>query len=269
MRAVALCLTVAGACVIQRETTIHEPDNRGFENHEVTVIGLDPAHGAGSAVWFDGHCVWLEDGECLLVDPRGTWCELETVPMDVVLAFNAVSNLICYREREPVFYIGPGLGDLLIPHTGVGGTVYFLDSSDGVPLEGDLYVRGDEIMVWGRSQELTVIDGDVSVSGDGVQLRNLTITGDLVLNSSAVSMAYVAVRGSLYVYGQRSVIAKNLVFGSLEVHEEDNVFVDNGVQAGLVFAGDGNTCDGNFRFTDKDGNTSVSPDELLGTYECP
>jgi hypothetical protein len=272
MYRVAVCLSVSTAlcaCVIQRETTIHEPENRGFENHEVAVIGLDPAHGDPTDVWFDGHCVWLADGECLLVDTRGTWCELESVPMDVVLAFTEITALLCYREREPIFYIGQGLGDLLVPHTGVGATVYFVDSTDGEPLIGDIFVRGDEIMMWGNGQNATIIAGSVVVSGDAVQLRGLTIEGDLTVTSSATDLAFVTVRGNLTTQGTGGVFARTTVYGNLEVTGPDNVFIENGVQGTMAFAESDNICDGNFRFTDRDTNGAVSADEILGTYVCP
>ncbi|MEG6615170.1 S-layer homology domain-containing protein [Peptococcaceae bacterium 1198_IL3148] len=86
----------------------------------------------------------------------------------------------------------------------------------------------DEPGTYGPEKEQQVINDDVTISEDGVTLRNTTIKGDLTLakgiGDGDVTLKNVVVEGKTYIYGggENSITLDNCELAETTVDKEDN-----------------------------------------------
>jgi hypothetical protein len=214
--------------------------------------------------------ICVGDGLCEVpdVDASG-FCEREGGPVDLIYVDGVVVETICYppaddpdRPTENIATTTPG--DVEVVQNANKTTVTFDPATDGMPIEGNISVDGNNVAIYGNGPDNTVLDGDVALDGNNARLRGLTITGDLIIRKNNVAVVLCRVLGNVRLETSStngSVFAQNEIWGDFTSDSNGNILVANSVLGAWEHTGNGNTCDGNHVFADADGDESIDDDE--------
>jgi hypothetical protein len=296
---VASCLAWHPACSDSHDDAA-EPENRfpgygDFGNAPVTGIGTgststssrddgintDPDSLTGDPVVVGtpsgGGEVCFSDTLCATPDTSNEWCEREGGPVDLIYVDGVVVKTICYPPSEdpnrPVEFVdGNTPGDIDIVQNANRTTVIFSDDTNGVPIEGDIQVDGNNVAIFGNGADNTIIDGDVTLDGNNARMRGVTITGDLILSKNNVAIVLSRILGNVRLSGtgtNNSVFAENDIFGDFTSSSNGHLIVGNDVSGEFSHTGQNLTCDRNRSFTDEDEDQLVDePGEIGGPLSC-
>ncbi len=72
-----------------------------------------------------------------------------------------------------------------------------------------------------------VIDGSVTVEGDKVRVRGVTVTGDLTTTGDKFGMSFSRVLGVTSVADGGGTLVRNAFCGSVDVKGSGGIFLDN------------------------------------------
>lgn len=261
----------------------------------VTVIGADGAAGAsgdaGGAA--DGAApvlvgtpeaqggdgpgqVCLSDTLCEVPDTESNaWCEREGGPVDLIYVDGELVETICYPPatdpERPVETI-EGAGDVDVAQTANKTTVVFDEATNGVPIEGNVNVDGNNVAIYGNGPDNTILDGNVILDGNNTRLRGVTITGNLVLRKNTVAIVLCRILGNVQLETKStngSIFAENEIWGNFTSDSNGNLFVGNAVSGDWKHQGNGNTCDRNVAFEDEDHDDALDDAERGASLNCP
>lgn len=272
-----------------------------FEDMNTTVIGGGTEAGSSSATATDAGSnappptdpilvgapvgdpgapdeICISDSLC--EDPgtdTSDWCERDGGPVDLIFVDGVLVETICYPPSEdpdrPTEHIETTEGgDIDIVQMANKTTVTFDEATDGVPLEGDIVVDGNNVAIFGNGPDNTIIDGDVTLDGNNTRLRGVTITGDLILNKNNVAIVLSRIMGNLRLESMstnNSVVAETDIFGSFTSDSNGNLFVGNDVRDQWEHTGNGNTCDRNYAFVDDNDDEIIDDEERGAELTCP
>ena len=221
--------------------------------------------------------VCVDEGRCEVPDAEASsFCEREGGPVDLIYVDGKVVETICYppaddpkRPTEVVASTKPG--DVEVVQNANKTTVTFDPATDGMPIEGNISVDGNNVAIYGNGPDNTVLDGDVTLDGNNARMRGLTITGDLILKKNNVAVVLCRILGNVRLEAQStngSVFAQNEIWGDFTSGSNGNVIVANSVLGKWAHTGNGNTCDGNHLFADADGDESIDDDERGALLSC-
>ncbi|MGD8862043.1 MAG: hypothetical protein PVI30_18675 [Myxococcales bacterium] len=204
------------------------------------------------------------------------WCERDGGPVDLIYVDGELVDTICYppaddpdRPVEVIETTDPG--DIEVAQMANRTTVVIDPATDGMPIEGDLTVEGNNVAIYGNGPDNTILDGDVVLDGNAVRLRGVTITGDLVISKNRAAIVLCRVLGNLRLETEStngSVVAETEVFGDFTSDSNNNIFVGNSVLGLWDHTGNNNTCDRNVAFTDDDDDGQVDEDERGEPLDC-
>lgn len=133
--------------------------------------------------------------------------------------------------------------------------IIFDESTDGEPIKGDLSVDSNNLAIYGNGADKTIIDGNVTLSGNNPVIRGVTITGDLTIDKNNASVLFCRVLGNVYVVQNSITIAQTEMLGDLvfdEVSSNNAILVNNRVAGQWNIQGNGHVCEGNLAFVDRD-----------------
>lgn len=260
----------------------------------VTVIGAEPMGGAtpdagntgetpvlvGTPLGTDGGTgtgeVCISDTLCEVPDTASSdWCEREGGPVDLIYVDGVLVETICYppatdpdRPTETI----AGSGDVDVAQNANKTTVVFDAATDGVPIVGNVTVDGNNVAIYGNGPDSTILDGDVTLDGNNTRLRGVTITGDLILRKNNVAIVLCRVLGNLRLETMStngSIVAETEIWGDFTSDSNGNLFVGNAVSGKWEHSGNGNTCDRNVGFEDKNSDDVLDPGERGAALLCP
>lgn len=254
-----------------------------YSEERVTVIGTES--GAAdtenritvSGPNGEGSCVAVSDSLCVPAESEGEWCEREGGPIDVVIVDGQVVEVVCYPpatdEDRPVEHVDAATsGAIDVAQNANNTTVVFNEETDGVPIDADLTIEGNNVSIYGNGPDKTIIDGDVSLDGNGVRLRGVTIMGNLIIGKNRASVILTRVLGNVVLSGQSTngtVFVENDVFGDFTQASNTNTITGNDVQGVWSVAGHGCVCDANYAFSDANQNQLVDEGERGEARSCP
>jgi len=94
---------------------------------------------------------------------------------------------------------------------------------------GDLTISGSNTLLIADplADNAVVIDGSVTVTGEVVHLRGLTITGDLVANGPRFGLSLSTVKGQTLVQGDQHVFLRNVLCGPTDMAVSSSTVLDN------------------------------------------
>lgn len=254
-----------------------------YEEENVTVIGGDDQSAAGeeritvSSPKGEGECVEVSSNLCVPAEASSDWCDGEGGPVDIVVVDGEVVEVVCYpppgNDEKPEEVIGTDhQGNVELVQNANRTAVVFDETTDGVPIEGDIDIEGNGVSIYGNGPDNTIIEGDVIVSGNRARLRGITITGDLDLSKNNVSVVLCRVLGNVILSSAStngSVFVENDVFGNFISDSNGNTLTGNDVMGTWTVTGNNNVCDADFLFADSNQNEMVDEGERGDALVCP
>lgn len=253
-----------------------------YEEENAVVIGIE--EGAEEATYVgtpsdETDCVPVSDNLCVPIDTEGSdWCTGSDAdgPIDIIMVDGEVVEVICYppdsiNEKPEVIIDTESEGDVEILENGSGTAITFDESTNGEPIVMDVNIEGNQVSVYGNGPENTIIDGDVTIDGNNVRLRGVTITGNLSISLNRSSVVLCRVLGDVSITTNNtnnSVFVDNDVFGNFLCTSNQNLLTGNDVAGEWEVTSNNNTCANNFAFTDEDEDEWVGDDERGDALLC-
>ncbi len=241
-----------------------------YEEGRATVIGSDNdgRRIEGSVVVREEGCIAVGD-DCIPVRGVGQ-CNLEDGPLDIIVADGEVQSAICYGDlAEPTDVVTNESGNVVLPQNANNAVLVFAPETNGVAIEGDLSVDGNNVTLFGNGPDETVIDGNVELTGNNARIRGVTIKGDLTMDLNNLSAVLVRVEGNVIIQGNNAVLAGSVVFGDLRSGSNNHVLVDNRLRGNLDLTGGNYTCADNHRFNSDDFTYTLDTEPRGDLLACP
>ncbi|MEZ4459944.1 MAG: hypothetical protein R3E66_09480 [bacterium] len=221
----------------------------------------------------DASCVTV-DGQCVdIAAAQGRYCDDPNATADYLLdADGNVVEAICYPPSDsgtPVSELTPDAnGDITLPSNQNGAVLVFSQDSNGQPLEGDLTLDGERVVLYGNGIDETILDGNVTLRSNNARIRGVTVMGNLKIETNAnnSAAAFCAVRGNLNIDANNVTVASCNVYGNVDVAGNGATLVNIGVQ-GEWKVKEGATCVGCFSFAD-DGDWIMQDSEIGEPIQC-
>lgn len=260
---VALC----AAC--GEETQLYQQPYQEYEDETITVIGGDDAVPVATGTTEDD-CLQISDDTCTPISREGQYCKTDSGPVDIIVVDGEVKEVICYEDVDgaPTEVLDSEAGDVEIAQEENGTVVTFDPSTDGVPIEGDILVDGNDVTLYGNGPDKTIIDGNLRITGNNARIRGVRVTGNVIIDLNTASFVLGVVEGNLEIRFNNCLAAENDVFGNLVNDGNNTILVGNDVGGGLEGSGLGASCQDNRSFDDANMDFIVTDDEVGDPIEC-
>jgi len=184
----------------------------------------------------------------------------------IVAADGEVLSTICYPNKD---YEVVALGDQSTePELGNNVVAVLDDSDDGVDVEGDLLIEGNNVILYGSGPEASVLGGNLEVLKNNAIVRGVRIVGDVILRKNNTALVYCVIEGDLHVIGNNNRLALCEVWGNITIEGNNTVLVSNLIAGDQAIAGKNLRCNDNHRFTDIDGDEVIQDDDVLAPVNC-
>jgi len=187
---------------------------------------------------------------------------------DVIVGHNGeVLDVLCYPVRDSSVIV---LGDERIEDPELGNnTVVVIDGADdGVDIEGDVTITGNNVILHGEGPDVSVIGGDLDIAKNNAIVRGVRIQGDVTLSMNNTSLVWCVIEGDLNITMNNTSVALCEVWGDVNIIGLNTVFVSNAVQGDQPVSAKNLFCNDNHRFTDGDGDGVIDEGEVGEPIEC-
>lgn len=265
-----LCISLLGSAC--GDDALYGTDPyQNYEDENVTVINGDETVPIATGQLDGETCLQLTEDNCVPVNREGKYCKTATGPVDVVVVNGSVAEVVCYRDSDTnettVVTTSTG-GDVDVPQTANGSVLTFDPATDGVPIEGNVTVDGNNVTVYGNGPDKTIIDGNLVITGNNTRIRGVRVKGNVEISLNTAAILFSVIEGNLVMNYNNSLAAENQIYGNLEVKKNNTILVRNGVAGNLSVDGSGTSCDGNYAITDPDGNKTLDEGEVGAALSC-
>jgi hypothetical protein len=210
-------------------------------------------------------CVQLPSGECVDVKQCGAG-ERRDVVID---SAGKVVAVVCYPgdSAPPVI---DSQGDVTLGKTENKGVVAVDGIADGVDIAGNVSAAGNNVTVYGRGPDVSVIGGSVTATGNNFSMRGVTVQGNVeVGGGNNATMVLCAVQGNVHIVGNNNVIANCDILGNILIEGVNNVLVGNHVGGTITLTDAKNqVCDGNTKWSDANSNKIFDAGEAGAALSC-
>ncbi|XXT23650.1 hypothetical protein WME94_19110 [Sorangium sp. So ce429] len=90
-------------------------------------------------------------------------------------------------------------------------------------------ITGKGTLLYGEGflDRAVVIDGSITVAGEEVRLRGLTVTGDLISRGNNFGISFSLVRGDVSITGNAGAFVRNVFCGETVVPSSNATLLDN------------------------------------------
>jgi len=187
---------------------------------------------------------------------------------DVIVGSDGqVLSIICYPNKN---YDVITLPTEAVSEPALGNnTVVVLDGlDDGVDVEGDLVVKGNNVIVYGSGPDTSVIGGNLDIEKNNAIVRGVRIKGDATISKNNASLVYCVIEGDLTITGNNVSVALCEIWGKVTIEGTNAVFVSNLVAGDQTVSGVNLQCNDNHRFTDIAGDGVIQDDDVLTPITC-
>lgn len=244
---------------------------------DTTVITKPGDDGTNIIVTGDpDECVDV-DGECVDLDEAkrngGHYCDDPDAQADVIVVDGEVVDVVCYPPKDDGTDIQETDrdedGNAEVPRTDSGTVVTFSEDTNGEAIEGDITIESERITLYGNGVDKTIIDGDVSVTGNNSRIRGVTITGDVdySINANGSAISFCKIYGNLTVNANNYSASNCKVFGDVNINGNGALLMNIGVQ-GAWNINPSAECHGCYSFDDDNGDFNVDDDEVGDELTC-
>jgi hypothetical protein len=212
-----------------------------------------------------GDCIEVADDVCVKPQDR---CGDKSRTDVVVSSTGQVIEVVCYGHPNTVDVVLP---DDAVTEVTLGNNEALLidDHDDGPDVTGNVFVDGNNAIVYGSSPATSIIGRDLVIAKNNVSVRNVTVAGNVVVDGNNAALVHCVVAGDLILNGNNAVVADCTVFGNVFINTNNTRFVGNLVQVAPVVTGNNTMCDGNVAFTDANDDGVVADDEVGDPFVCP
>jgi hypothetical protein len=95
--------------------------------------------------------------------------------------------------------------------------------------KGDLTIDGKGVLLFGEgwAEHSVVIEGSITVNGEEVRLRGLTITGNLAAKGNNFGVSFSVVKGETNITGNAGAFVRNVFCGATTVPSSNATLLDN------------------------------------------
>jgi hypothetical protein len=176
----------------------------------------------------------------------------------------AVIDVICY----PTAGVWIEDVDTDIDHSRNDRVWVFDAVDDGIDVVGDVTIDGNNVVLYGRGADVSVIGGDLDIVKNNAVVRGLRIAGDVTIEKNNASIVDCVIEGDLTIRGNNTSIALCDVWGTLTIEANNTALVRNAFASPPEIRGNNTRCGGNREFVDLDRNGRVTDDELGNLIAC-
>lgn len=219
-------------------------------------------------------CVRIDDETCVdLGDTRDQHCGAEDAQVDVVIIDGEVAEAVCYPSQDSGVpleeVVVEGDGTITLPQNANGAVITFDEETNGEPIEGDVQLDAERMVIFGNGIEETILAGSVTLASNNSRIRALTVEGDVEVANNANNSAVVfcRIKGSITISSNGMRLIDTEVFGDVRVDGNDATLLNVGV-GGEWDVPDSATCRGCYSFDDEDGDFVVSDEERGEELGC-
>ena len=184
---------------------------------------------------------------------------------DVLLDDNgAVVDVICY----PTGGVSVEAFDGDVHKVGNDVVLVFDDKPDGVDVDGDVKIDGNNVTLYGHGPDVSVIGGNLNIDKNNALVRGVRVQGDVIIDKNNPSMVDCVIEGDLTIKGNNVSIALCEVWGKLVIEGNNAVLVSNKFAHAPEVSGENLVCSDNVAFNDANVDHMVSDSELGGPITC-
>lgn len=242
-----------------------------YEDENVTVINGDDTVPIATGQLDGETCLQLTEDNCVPVNREGKYCNTDSGPVDVVVVNGEVAEVVCYRDsgtNETTVVTTSTGGDVDVPQTANGSVLTFDPATNGVPIEGNVTVDGNNVTVYGNGPDNTIIEGNLIITGNNTRIRGVRVKGNVEISLNTAAILFSVIEGNLVMNYNNSLAAENQVYGNLEVKKNNTILVRNGVAGNLQNDGSGTSCDGNYVIDDANNDKHLDEGEAGAALSC-
>jgi hypothetical protein len=196
----------------------------------------------------DGGRLMVVDGDCdtTACEAVRESCGEEEAYADVVLDDDGeVADVVCYKRNVNVVELGE---DPVDSASAGNNTVLVLDGEDdGVDVEGDVTLAGNNAVVYGERADVSVIGGTLAIEKNNAIVRGVTVRGDVTIDKNNAKLLFVTIEGDLTILGNNTTVAESRVLGEITILGNNTVLVQNELSSAGPIAGKNLRCNGNVR----------------------
>lgn len=235
----------------------------GRTQDDTLVVSGDPGQ---DCVLVDTECISIEEA-------KGRYCDKDGAKADVIVAEGQVVDVICYPPPDsgvPIEEVTTSAdGKIALPQNASGAVITFDEATDGTPIEGDVTLDAERVVLYGNGPDKTIFAKDVTVASNNARVRGVTVQGKLSFskNSNNSTLAFTRVYGDLKVESNGFSAVNVEVFGDVKITGNDASVTNIGVQGSWELPS-GAACYGCYSFSDEDEDYIIA-DEEVGDALCP
>ena len=274
MRKLTTALTLASVCSLSAcgDDPLYSTDPfQEYDDGNVTVVNGDETVPIATGQLNGETCLQLTEDNCVPVTRDGRYCNSDQGPVDVVVVDGQVKEVVCYRDSDTsktTVVVTDTEGDVDLPQTANGAVLTFGPETNGIPIEGNVSVDGNNVTVYGNGPENTIINGNLVITGNNARIRGVRVKGNVEISLNTAAILFSVIEGNLVMNHNNSLAAENHVYGNIEVKKNNTTLVRNGVRGGLMIDGSGTICDGNYAISDPNDNKTLDEGEAGAALNC-
>jgi hypothetical protein len=226
-------------------------------------VGLSPVATYSTATPSGGDCLDIQ-GVCAKPQDQ---CDAGGTADVIVGPDGAVLSVICYPNRD---YHVVVLGDAPVSSPPLGNnTVVVIDGKDdGVDIQGDLTIQGNNVILYGYGPETSVIGGNLNIDKNNAIVRGVRIDGNASITKNNAALIDCVIEGDLTISGNNVSLALCEIWGNVKIEGNNAVFVSNLVLGDQPISGDNLRCNDNHRFADANQDGLFQSSEIAGAVTC-
>lgn len=209
-------------------------------------------------------CLEVE-GKCL--KPQKDCLDADATADVIVGPDGTQLAVVCYPNRD---YDVISIGDAPVKTAPLGNNtvVVFDDAADGLDVEGDVTISGNNVILWGYGPDTAVIGGNLAIEKNNAIVRGVRINGDVTIDKNNASLIDCVIMGNLTITGNNVNLALCQIWGKLKIEGKNAVFVSNLVAGDQPVAGDNLRCNDNHHFADANADLTFQPGEVTDAISC-
>jgi len=177
-----------------------------------------------------------------------------------------VADVICYEQDVRV----ETLNIDRVKSADVGNkTVLVLDGiDDGVDVEGNVVISGNNATVWGEGPDVSVIGGTLKITKNNAVVRGVRIRGDVGVTKNNAQFSRCVIEGDLTVTGNNATFADCVILGDVKIAGVNTVLAQNRFGKSYDIRGKNLTCNENYTFSDADEDGDFDDSEVGDLVNC-
>ena len=152
----------------------------------------------------------------------------------------------------------------------VGNNIVFVldDRDDGPDVTGNVTLDGNNVTLYGRGPEVSVIAGDLHIDKNNARVRGIRVQGDVIIDKNNPSLVDCVIEGNLTIHGNNVALGLCEVWGETTIDGNNAVLVENRLASAPAIAGKNTRCEGNEGFADANKSAVIEDSELGAAITC-